>query len=333
MTRSLRSVPACFAVLLLVASPAAAQRKRPPAPPPAPAPAPLPPDIRVRSELSQTAAWVGDPLQFVVEIDTAPGVEVVAADLAPEKLVVEGLELGGATSTVEPRADGWRTVRHAYRVTAWDTTPPKRIGALTVRFRRPVTAATASGAAEASEITVPGAMLDVRSTLPDDGSADGARDRQAALPSPGWLGWLRPAGLGFIALGIAPVVLWVATRVRRPRVTTPRASSRSLQAQIKSMFDELRIIDTSTVDGRRRAYDRIDADVRAYLQQAEALPATALTADELRPRLAGSTRVQADTVCDVLTECEHARYGPDDRLPAAEAVRSTIERLQAALGR
>ncbi|MCC7178858.1 MAG: hypothetical protein IT177_10740 [Acidobacteria bacterium] len=333
MTRSHRFVLACLAVLLLVASPAAAQRKRAPTPPPAPAPVLPPPDIRVRSELSQTAAWVGDPLQFIVEIDTAPGVEVVTEDLAPERLVVEGLELGGATSTMEPRADGWRTVRHAYTVTPWDTTPPKRIGDLTVRFRRPVTAATASGAAEASDIKVAGATLAVRSTLPDDGSADGARDRLAALPSPAWLGWLRPAGLGFIALGIAPVVLWVATRVRRPRVTTPRASSRSLHAQIKSMFDELRIIDTSTTEGRRRAYDRIDADVRAYLAQAEALPALALTADELRPRLAESKRVRAGEVCDILAECEHARYGPDDRLPAAEAVRSTIERLQSALGR
>jgi hypothetical protein len=330
MTHAL--VLACLAALL-VAVPADAQRKRAPDPPPAPAPPAPPPDVRVRSVLSQTAAWVGDPLDFVVEVDTAPGVEVVAEDLSPEKLVVEGLELGPVTSTVEPRADGWRTLRHVYRITAWDIAAPKRIGELTVRFRRPVTAATASGAAPAADIKVPGAILAMRSTLPDDGGADGARDRAAALPSPAWLGWLRPTGLGFIGLGIAPVVLWVATRIRRPRVRTPRPSTRSLHAQLKAMFDELLIIDTSSTQGRRRAYDRIDADLRAYLAQAEAIPATALTADELRPRLATSTRVRADEVCDILAECEHARYGPDDRLPAADTVRGTIERLQAALGR
>lgn len=332
MTRSHRFALACLALILL-AAPADAQRRRAPAPPPAPAPAPPPPDIRVHSELSQTAAWVGDPLDYIVEIDTAPGVEVVAEDLAPDKLVVEGLELGPSTSTVEPRADGWRALRHTYQVTAWDITPPKRIGELTVRFRRPVTTATASGAAPATDIKVPGAVVAMRSTLPDDGSADGARVRAAAVPSPAWLGWLRPAGLGFIGLGIAPVILWVATRVRRPRVKTPRPSSRLLHAQLKAMFDELQIIDTSSTDGRRRAYDRIDTDVRTYLAQAEALPATALTADELRPRLATSKRVKADEVCDILAECEHARYGPDDRLPGADAVRGTIERLQAALGR
>ena len=330
MTRLLRPLM-LVAALAAVAVPISAQRRRP-EPAPAPAPPPLPPDIRVRSELSQSAAWIGDPLDFVVEIDTAPGVEIVAEDLMPEKLVVEGLELGAATSSTTPRADGWRTVRHTYRVVAWDTTPPKRIGDLTVRFRRPVTAATADGTAPAADVKVAGATLSMRSTLPDDGSANGTRDRRAALPLPAWLGWVRPMGLGFIALGIAPVLLWVGTRIRRPRVSKPRPSSRSLHALLKSLFDELQIIDTSSADGRRRAYDRIDADVRAYVTQAEALPATALTPDELRSRLSTSKRLDAPAVCDVLAECELARYAPADRLPDASALGRTLERLRAALG-
>lgn len=332
MTSAVRLVFVLVLMLCAVA-PAGAQTRRPaPEPTPAPAPPP-PPDIRVRSELSQTAAWVGDPVDFIVEIETAPGVEVVADDLRPEKIVVEGLELGGVTSSEEPRADGWRVRRHAYRVTAWDTTGPKRVGELIVRFRRPVTAATADGSAPGVEIKIPGATLPVRSTLPDDGSADGARDRQAQLPPPGWAAWLRPAGLGLILLGVAPVVLWIAAYARRPRVTRPRPSSRSLHAHAKALFDELAIIDTSTPDGRRRAYDRIDADVRAYLAEAEGVPAAALTADELRPRLAGSRRVPGDAVCDVLAECEHARYGPTERLPGAEALDASVERLRSALPR
>jgi hypothetical protein len=173
----------------------------------------------------------------------------------------------------------------------------------------------------------------VRSTLPDDGSADGTRDRRASLPGPAWLGWIRPIGLGFIALGLAPVILWVGTRIRRPRVSTPRPSTRSLHALSKSLFDELQITDTSTADGRRRAYDRINTDVRAYVTQAEALPATALTPDELRTRLASSKRVDIPTVCDILAECDLARYAAADRLPDVSTLTATIERLRLALGR
>jgi hypothetical protein len=330
MTGTIRRLVLAFALLAL-ADDAGAQRRRP-APPPAPAPPALPPDIRIRSALSQSAAWLGDPLDFVVEVETGPGVELVADDFAAEKLVIEGLELGAVTSTVESKADGWRLHRHTYHVVPWDTAAPKRIGALTVRVRRPVTTATADGTAPVTDVQIPGATLALRSTLPDDGSASGTRDRVAPAEPPGWLPWLRPAGFGFIALGIAPVVLWLATRIRRPRITRSRPSSRSLQARVKAMFDELQIIDTSSVDGRRRAYDRIETDLRGYLAQAEGVPATALTSAELRPRLAASRRVQGEAVCDVLAECEDARYGPEARLPDAERLGATIARLRTALG-
>ena len=102
---------------------------------------------------------------------------------------------------------------------------------------------------------------------------------------------------------------------------------------LQALFDELQIIDTSTVDGRRRAYDRMDQDVRAYVTQAENVPAAALTAEELRPRLSRAQRVSGDAVCDVLAACEQARYGPADRLPDANALGETISQLRGALGR
>jgi len=332
MTRSHRLFLVVVMAMAAMSAPLDGQRRRQ-TPPPAPAPPPPPPDIRVRSDLSQSAAWIGDPLTFVVEIETAPGVKVVADDLMPEKLVVEGLVLGTPTTTISVRADGWRTQRHSYALVAWDTTPPKRIGDLTVQFRRPVTAATADGTAPAATVKIAGATLAMRSTLPDDGSAGGVRERRAWLPVPGWLGWIRPLGLGFIALGIAPVALWIGTRIRRPRVSKPRPSSRSLHALSKALFDELQIIDTSSAEGRRRAYDRIDTDVRLYVAQAEVLPAAALTPEELRPRLTAAKRVDGSALCDILAECEVARYAPADRLPDSSALSLTVERLRSALGR
>jgi hypothetical protein len=313
------------------AQPAKAPPVRPATRTPAPAPPPALPDgVRVRSHLTQTAAWVGDPVAFVVELDTAPGMEVVTADLAAEKLAIEGLELGDTVSGTTTRADGWQTLTVTYQLMPWDPAVPARVGPLTVRIRRPVTAE--SGSATAFEVNVPGAALELRSTLPDDGSAAGARDRAATAPPPWWLGSLRPVGLGLVVLGVAPVVLWLAARVSRPRVSRPRVSSRALQSQLGAMFRELAIVDTSTVEGRKRAYDRLDADLRAWIARAASVPATALTADELRARLTDTRRVPAAALCDTLAECEHARYGPEGRLPGAEALGTTIERVRSALG-
>jgi hypothetical protein len=331
MTR-LRHLTLASLVLAVIAPAVSTQGRRPDQalPPPARDAAP---DIRVRSWLSQTAAWVGDPIEFVVDIEMAPGLEIVAEDLSPEKLVLAGLEPGPVVSSDRPLADGWRNLQRRFRVTPWDTTPSARVGALTLRFRRPVTSASPDGAAAAAEVTVPGAALSVRCALPDDGSAVGARDRLPHAGPPAWLGWLRPFGIGLIVLGMAPVVLWVGARARRPRVSRTRPSTRSLHARLTGLFDELAIIDTSTSDGRKRAFDRIDADVRAYLADAEGVPAAALTAAELRPRLVGSRRLSGDAVCDILSECEHARYAPSERLPGPEALGASIARLRQALGR
>ena len=77
MNRFVRLMTAAALLLAVGGVHAHAQpRKRGAEPPPAPAPAP-PPDIRVHSRLTQTAAWVGDPLAFVVEIEMV--VQVAAA--------------------------------------------------------------------------------------------------------------------------------------------------------------------------------------------------------------------------------------------------------------
>jgi hypothetical protein len=329
-----RAIPASVVLLAALAAVGAAQpakgprregtRAAVPTPPPA-----LPADVRVRSYLTQTAAWVGDPVAFVVEIETAPGMEIVAADLAAEKLAIEGLEPGDAATARSVRSDGWQTVNYTYRLTPWDPSVPARVGPLSVRIRRPVTGE--SGAGTPFEVIVPGATLEVRSTLPDDGSADGARDRAATTAPPAWLGSLGSIGLGLVVLGVAPVVLWLAARVSRPRLSRPKASSRALKAQLGAMFRELAIIDTSTVEGRKRAYDRLDADLRAWVAQSASVPATALTAEELRARLGDARRVPAAAICDALVECERARYGPERRLPEADRVRETIERVRAAV--
>ena len=48
----------------------------------------------------------------------APGVEVVADDLKPEKLTLEGLELGEATSSIVDQGRRLANAPHRYRVTA-----------------------------------------------------------------------------------------------------------------------------------------------------------------------------------------------------------------------
>jgi hypothetical protein len=276
--------------------------------------------------LNPSAAWVGEPVDFVVEIDTAPGVDVNPDDLAQDKLTLQGLEAESSDHRAETHADGRTVQRWTYRLVAWEIgKDAKTIGEIAVRYR---------SAGASLETTVPGRTLAVRSALPDDGSADGTLAAATATPPPAWLDWLRPAGLALIAMSLAPLALGLAALIRRPRVKKVRVSSRTLQARNRAMFDDVAALDLSTPAGRRRAYDRIDAGIREHLEAAASVPARALTSAELRTRLAAATPpvAGADGLFTVLAECEVARHAPEPRVPDADTVRASVASLQAVLG-
>ena len=212
-----------------------------------------------------------------------------------------------------------------YRVVAWDTTPPKKIGGLTIRFRRPVTTATADGTAPAADVKV--IWRDPRDA--QHASRRWQRRRRprspAALPAPAWLG-LDPPDRPRVhrardragdAVGGQPHPPPPGGRSRGPRpARCTRCRSRCSTS--------CRSPTPASADGRRRAYDRIDTDVRAYVTQAEALPGarrsrrTNCGPDSWRT----SRRVRRPTACAATCwrTCEHARYGPGDRLPDASPI-------------
>ena len=56
-----------------------------------PAPAP----VQVQTSVTRTAVWVGDPVTYTVELTCAPKIDILADDLAAERLPLTGLELLG----------------------------------------------------------------------------------------------------------------------------------------------------------------------------------------------------------------------------------------------
>lgn len=98
-------------------------------------------------------------------------------------------------------------------------------------------------------------------------------------------------------------------------------------------METLQATDISTPDGRRRAYDGIDALVRAHLRDAFAVPGPSLTPAEVPLRLDGrKLRVPPERIADLLAACEQARYAPPDIVPSADACRDAIEQARAVVG-
>lgn len=283
-----------------------------------------PGDIEVRTSVDRTALWTGDRVIYTVEIACPPDVDVLIDDLAPEKLVLSGLEIVSADHERSVSAAGGVTYRYRYRLATYDVTAPAlRIGEQSVRYYVRRAGQAAEGAAPAGEVLIGGVQLALRSTLPDEIGALALRDARAAAPLPAALTAARPVGLGLILVSAVPVALWAAALARRLHATRRPRRAPEARAVARRALDELRAVDASSGAERRAAYGRLDALLRRHLAETAGIRAPALTAAEIAARLrANASEPQAEAIGAVLEDCERARYGPAGLLPSAERFRA-----------
>lgn len=318
-----------FTIVALVLGGAAAHAQAPaPAagPPAAPAAPAAPAEISARAWPDQTALWVGDRVTFTVQIECAPTVDILSADLAAEKLGLTGLEVVDSTSERVMSESGRLTYTFIYRLTTYETgEKPLKINDLVVRYGKRRAGQRLEEAAPAGEIKIAGASLALRSTLPDEIPAVEARDQRPFERLPRFLALARPIGVAMMLVSAAPLLVWVGTLVMKRRPKVKRRDTRSARNQIKAALEEIQNADTSSEAARREAYTRLNAVIREHLSNVTNLPALALTPAEVGTRLAGvKTNMSAETVAKVLQECETARYGPPPVVPSADKFRDAV---------
>jgi hypothetical protein len=318
------------AALALVGGRAAGQAPPPPAAKPAvaaPADASKQPPVLVTTSLNKTAVWVGDPIVWTVEITCAPNVDVIADDLAADKLQLTGLEVAGSENERIANEDGTTLHRIRYRLRTFDIGQPAlRTAPLAVRYYVRQPGQRAEDVTPAGEIQVPGAVLAWRSTIPENLQSVDLRAERRAEPVPQVLRVARPVGIGLVLVSIAPVALWGLSRAqaaRGPRVK--RRSPRASRNEARATLEALRNADTATETDRREAYGRLNTALRRHVGVVAGMPALALTPEEVVKRLqVGGSKLQPEGVGEVLTECDRARFGPPEIVPPSDQFQEAV---------
>lgn len=285
-------------------------------------PADAAPLVEVETSVSRTAVWVGDRVTYTVWLRCAPRVEIVADDLAADRLRTSGLEMVDVTAdrdATDPDRIVHR-VRYTF-VTYRIDGAPLTIDEFPVRYSLGRAGDTPDGGAPAGEVRVPALSVALRSTVPETGSGPSIRDGRALLPLPRRIRLAQPIGLALLLLAAAPVALWAVEGIRRLRRSYARRDHRPTRTELRASLADIKALDVRSVDSRREACARLDAWVRRQVREATGLETAALTPAELSaalPRAAGEPWLES--VHAVLAECERARYAPEplpaDRWPA-----------------
>ena len=284
----------------------------------------------VHASVDRTAMWVADRVNYTVEIVCPKGVDILTDDIAKEKLKTIGLDVVGMNASAAIGADESTTHRVTYTLTTYRVDAPDlRIDPLSVRYfvKRP--GQRLQDEAPAGEFQIPPVGIAFRSTLANDPDVARLRDGVEPAPRPRGFASARSVGVALILISIAPLAFIVGSAFARRRPRRQGRSVRRMRQEERVTIDALQTMDVSTADGRRRAYDGIDALVRAHLRDAVGVPGPALTPAEVPARLDGKKlRTSADEVAALLAACDQARYAPPEALPSIDACRDAIDRAR-----
>ena len=288
----------------------------------------------VRSSVDRTAMWVGDRVTYTVEIDSPRGYDVLEDDLSKDKLKLDGLDVVSTETTRTEHPDGGATRRFHYVLSTYRVDAPSvTIAPFPVRYYATRAGQRLEDSAPAGSMDVPGALVAVRSMLPDAQKSFELRDERTPDDRPVMFAMARPVGMALVIVSIVPAVIWGAAFVARRRTRTPGRSVRQARRDQRASLEAVRGMSMESPDGRREAYTQIDTIVRQHLQDVSGVPGPSLTPPEVEPALAGRpSRLPADRVAALLLACETARYGPPESLPSAEACRDALAQTEQLLG-
>jgi len=306
---------AIFAVMLFGISPVFSQQ--------------IPEGVQISHWLSQTAIFPGDRITYTLEIKCAPDVDILVGDLDIARLNLTGLEVISSDLQRDDSGDGI-TYRVSYQLTTYTPASPELlIGEQSVRYYLQRSRQRADSATPEREFVVPATAVVLRSTLAADPSTLHIRDNLPVMIASADTGWIRYAGLGLILLSGLPVAFLGVPLLRKQLALIRERRVKQAPVVLPGVIDELRNIDSGSSKARRDGYELLETVLRDQLARSTGVLAYSLTASEVASRLPDQIDgINRDTLVSVLADCQLARYGKADSLPAARRFETGIEVVQ-----
>ena len=285
----------------------------------------------ITTRLDRTAIWVGDSLEYTIQVIHPRSVQFVVDDLKKENLSLPPF----VVRDIRAEERDWRDDKKLLEVVLLLTTYESGKSDLLVPpvalyyFRRDGTVAEKEARAQA--IRIPPQKIALRSTLP--GGQPRLREFKQIQPvDPTYA--IGALVLGLIGVGFvgsrATARLWHA--VHRDKVIKRPVSRRVRERWIQEGLSRIRQMAKEPSKEPQALYAEIGQFLRQYLTEWLDVEARGLTPGEAEEALqaVGCNGEFAQRVRGVLEQCEELQYAKRDGLPPADTQRhaSLIESLE-----
>jgi hypothetical protein len=292
------------------------------------APAPPPSEVKFTVRLDRTAVWVGDQFHYLIIVDYPANYEFVLDNLTKDTVNMDPFQVVDVHANPATRDNGER--RLFVDMTLVNYTIGKtsiEIPQYTLYYFRKDNKTAVADQATAESLTIPPALIETRSTLPEKPS-----DIRDAVTVNSWernrrilpvLAWLSLAVLG-VGLGREAVVFIKKRKARKgpDRRNAMKAVRLRWFGSVPSEFTDPKTCSAFL--------DQSYQNVKEYLGHYLETPTMGLTTDEMREEMKrfGASPDLTERVAKVMETCETLRYTQNGIVSHADAARNVADNMR-----
>jgi hypothetical protein len=292
------------------------------------------PPFAITTRLDRTAIWVGDPVEYTIEVVHPRSVQFALDNLKKEDIALPPFVVRAIQAEEREWRDNQKLLQVVLHLTTYESGKPDLMIPPVALYYFKRDSALSEKEARAQAIRIPPQKIALRSTL----SAGQNRLREFKEIRPVEI----PLAIGALVLGLigmgfvfsrAAVRLWGV--VHRDKAVKKPVSRRVRRRWINDNLQRIRKMAQDSTQDRKTFYAAIGQFLRQYLTEWLDVEARGLTPVEAREalRAAGYNGGFAQQVQTVLEQCEQEQYGKRDGGPPADSrpQASLLEALEQAI--
>ncbi len=287
-----------------------------------------PSDLKFTVRLDRTAIWVGDQFHYLIIVDYPSGYEFVLDNLTRETVNMDPFQVTDVrTNLVVRNSTDRRLFVDLTLVNFTIDRTSMEIPQFTLYYFRKDNKTVSVDQATAESLTIPGTLIETRSTLPEKPA-----DIRDALTVNSWDSnrWVLPAAAWISGAVLILGSVWELALFVKRRKSRKGPDRRNAMKSVRARWINGVPLEFTDPKACSLFFDHSYRNLKEYLEYYLETPTMGLTAEEMREEMQrlGASPDLTQRVAKVMETCETLRYTQNGVLAHSDAARVVAENMR-----